>query len=97
MQQWLRFTLDMARERADEEGRTIEFSFTADQVQRLYTLKNHPAEFGDGLWFQVKNGRIFNCTGQQDKARKACFSRAIEGQEAQDIAAFVITELTAGR
>jgi hypothetical protein len=92
-EQFISFTLDLAREDADERGKTIEFLFTATQVARVYTRKTHPAHDGDGLWFQIKTGPIFNCLGERERVRKSCFSGAIEGDEARDIAAYVIAKL----
>jgi len=92
-EEFISFALDRAREDADERGKTIEFLFTAEQVARVYTRKTHRDHDGDGLWFQIKTGPIFNCLGERERVRKSCFSGAIEGDAARDIAAYVIMKL----
>jgi hypothetical protein len=78
--------------RLDPDERT-RFPFTASEVVRVYTRISHPAHDGDGLWFQIKGGKIFNCLGQRERKRKSCFSEPIEGDEARDLAAFAIVRL----
>jgi hypothetical protein len=90
---WLGCAIGFAAEEADERGIAISFPFTASEVVRVYTRISHPAHDGDGLWFQIKGGKIFNCLGQRERKRKSSFSEPIEGDEARDLAAFAIVRL----
>ena len=92
-EEWLSFAIGSAAEDADEHGITISFPFTASEVVRVYTFVSHPAYDGDGLWFQIKGGKIFNCLGQREAKRKSCFSGVIEGDDARDLAAYAIAKL----
>ena len=93
MEPWISFAIERAREEADECGKNITFSFGAQDVERVYTLKCHPDESGDGLWFQLKGGKIFNCLGERETVRKSCFERPIEGEQARTLAAVAIQQL----
>jgi hypothetical protein len=68
MDQWLSFQISRLFEEAEEFNTAIEFPFTADDVQAIYTLKFGDDESGDGLWFRLRDGRMFNGLGQPDKA-----------------------------
>ena len=92
-QERISMILGFAMEDADERGKTIAFPFTAHQVVRVYCFKEHPDFYGDGLWFQLADGAIFNCLGEREKVRKSCFKGAVEGQEARAIATMVIAKL----
>jgi hypothetical protein len=70
MDEWLSFQISCLAEDAGESKTPITFPFAADDVETIYTLKfgdDGDDEAGDGLWFRLKDGRMFNGLGKPDK------------------------------
>jgi hypothetical protein len=97
MDEWLSFQISSLVEIAEELNTAIAFPFTADDVQTIYTLKFGDDEAGDGLWFRLKDGRMFNGLGQPDKSPRSCFEQPYDASETGYVAAVVLDALQSGR
>jgi hypothetical protein len=49
------------------------FSFNAQDVEGIYTQK---LGVGDGLWFRLKDGRVFDSRGQPSDSDPACYGES---------------------
>jgi hypothetical protein len=97
MEEWLSFVISSLVEEAGEIGTPISFPFTADAVAAVYTLRFHEEENdgmnGDGLWFRLTDGRMFDGLGQPDRAPLSAFEDPFPPEKTASVAALVMGRL----
>jgi hypothetical protein len=59
-----------ARAAAHEQGLAIAFPFMAGDVEALHT---HSARYGRGVYFRLKDGRVFSAFGIELDPNPACY------------------------
>jgi hypothetical protein len=54
------------------------FAFRPQDVEGIFT---HKIGVGDGIWFCLKDGRIFDARGQVSEADRSCYGEAVRAAE----------------
>lgn len=92
-EEWLNFTIAAAADTADEMQWVIAYPFALADVERVYTLAYYDGGGGDGVWFRLRNGALYDIMGHRVRRRKASFERPVRGFDALAIAAYVMDRL----
>jgi len=89
----LNFSIASAVETADRMQVAIAYPFELADVERVYTLAYYDGGGGDGIWFRLRNGAVFDIMGNRVSRRKGSFERPVRGFDALSTAAYVMDRL----
>jgi len=95
LQQMVNFSIERAWEHAGEHGSIINIPFESNQIKKIYTLKYHTDEAGDGLWFELKNGAVYNLLGLKENISKSCYEDPLPETMNLEVSNYVIQKMTA--
>ena len=62
--------MDQAYQNGEEMGEPVVLPFATKDVERLHT---HMKGRGDGIWFRLKDGRVFDSYGDETPADPALY------------------------
>jgi hypothetical protein len=71
---------------------SITYPFDLAEVERLYTAACYAGACGQGIWFRLKNGVIYDLIGNRVRHRGA-FERPVKGIQAIRVAEYVMGSL----
>jgi hypothetical protein len=92
--EWLSGIVSFAAEDADERQHKILYPFDLNDVDCIYTLAFfNDGTGGDGIWFRLKNGTIYDIMGNRLSRRKGSFEQPVKGFAAIRIAEYVMSRL----